>query len=76
MECVDFVERDVRTFGISGDWRASSLQVGKWYNSVLEGGRRFMITWRIEEHACETRQEKRMEKYVGNAPVARKVAIG
>ena len=39
---VDCVEKDVRTFGISGDWEALSLQEDVWCNSVVEGGRRFM----------------------------------
>ena len=61
---------DVRAFGISGDWEALSLQEDVWYNTVVEGGRRFMDACRrIEEQASETRQEKRMEKETGNASV-------
>ena len=48
-----------------------------WYNTVVEGGRRFMDAWRrIEEQASETRQEKRMEKKIGNASLAPKIAVG
>ena len=76
-EWVDCVEKDVRAFGISGDWEALSLQEDVWYNTVVEGGRRFVVAWRrIEEQASETRQEKRMEKETGNVSVVRKVAVG
>ena len=74
---VDCVEKDVRAFGISRDWEALSLQEDVWYNTVVEGGRRFMDAWRkIEEQASETRQEKRMEKETENASVVPKVAVG
>ena len=76
-EWVDCVARDVRAFGISGDWESLSLQEDDWYNTVVEGGRKFMDAWRrIEEQASETRQEKRMEKENGNVSVASKVAVG
>ena len=76
-EWVDCVARDVRAFGISEDWEALSLQEDDWYNTVVEGGRKFMDTWRrIEEQASATRQEKRMEKENGNVSVASKVAVG
>ena len=75
-EGIDCVEKDVRAFGISGDWEALSLQEIVWYNTVVEGGRRFMDAWRIEEQASETRQEKRMEKETGNASVVPKIAVG
>ena len=69
--------RDVRAFGISGDWESLSLQEDDWYNTVVEGGRKFMDAWRrIEEQASETRQEKRMEKENRNVSVASKVAVG
>ena len=36
-----------------------------------------MDAWRmIEEQASETRQEKRIEKEIGNASVVPKVAVG
>ena len=54
-----------------------SLQEHVWYNTVVEGGRRFMDARRsIEEQASETRQEKGMEKETGNAFVVPKVAVG
>ena len=31
------MEKDVRAFGISGDWEALSLQEDEWYNTVVEG---------------------------------------
>ena len=62
------MERDARAFGISRDWEALSLQEDEWYDTVVEGGRRFMDAWRrTEKQASETRQEERMEKYIGNA---------
>ena len=38
-EWIDCVERDVRSFGISGDWESLSLQEDEWYNTAVEGGR-------------------------------------
>ena len=71
------MEKDVRAFSISGDWEALSLQEDVWYNTLVEGGRRFMDAWkRIEEQASETRQEERMEEETGNASVVPKVAVG
>ena len=71
------MERDVRAFGISGDWEALSLPEDVLYNTVVEGGRRFMDAWRrIEEQASETRQEKRMERKTGNASVVPKFVVG
>ena len=60
-EWVDCVEKDVRAFGISGEWEVLSLQEDVWYNTVVEGGRRFGDAWwRIEELEPETRQEKKL----------------
>ena len=71
------MEKDVRAFGISGDWQVPLLQEDVWYNTVVEGGgQRFMDAWRRIEEASETRQEKRMEKETGNASVVPKVAVG
>ena len=71
------MERDARAFGISRDWEALSLQEDEWYNTVVEGGRRFMDAWRrIEEQSSEMLQEKRMEKKTGNASVVPKVSVG
>ena len=39
MKWADCVEKDVRAFGISGDWEALSLQEEEWYTTVVEGGR-------------------------------------
>ena len=46
-EWVDCVARDVRAFGISGDWESLSLQEGNWYNTVVEGG--VEVHGRVEE---------------------------
>jgi len=43
--------------------RLSLTRGDEWYNTVVDGGRKFMDAWReIGEQASETRQEKRMEK--------------
>ena len=39
---INCVERDVLAFGISGDLKALSLQEDEWYNTVVEGRRRFI----------------------------------
>ena len=36
------MERDVRAFGILGNWRISSLQEGEWYSIVIVEKQRFM----------------------------------
>ena len=41
------MEKDVRAFGISGDWEALSLQENVWYNTVVEGGAE--VHGRVEE---------------------------
>ena len=56
----DCVESDIRAFSIAGDWKATALEAEVWVETVTEGGRRFMATWRKEEvDAARHRQEKR-----------------
>ena len=54
-------QSDIRAFGIVGDWKATALKRAEvWVETVTEGGRRFMATWRKEEvAAARHRQEKR-----------------
>ena len=45
-EWTDRVQSDIRAFGIAGDWKATALKAEVWVETVTEGGRRFMATWR------------------------------
>ena len=50
---------DLRLFGVTGDWKTAALDPGAWYNTVQEGGCRFMAAWvREEENASNQRQKK------------------
>ena len=33
-------------FGITGEWKATALKAEVWFETVTEGGRRFMAAWR------------------------------
>ena len=66
-EWTDCVQSDMRAFGIAGDWKATALQAEVWVETVTEGGRRFVATWRKEEvDAARHRQEKREATRLGN----------
>ena len=53
-------QSDIRAFSIVGDWKATALKAEVWVETVTEGGRMFMATWRKEEvDAARHRQEKR-----------------
>ena len=57
---IDCVQSDVRAFGIAGDWKTTALKAEVWFETVTEGGRRFMDVWRKKEvDAARHRQEKR-----------------
>ena len=59
-EWTDCVQSDIRAFGITKDWKATALKVKVWFETVMEGGRRFMAAWREEEvDGSRYRQEKR-----------------
>ena len=45
-EWTDCVQSDIRAFGIAGNWKATALKAEVWVETVTEGGRRFMATWR------------------------------
>ena len=54
-EWIDYVEGDVRAFGIAGDWNAKVLlEAGAWVETVTEGGRRFV--------AASKKKKKKREK--------------
>ena len=65
-EWTDCVQSDIRTFGITGDWKTMALKAEVWVEAVMEGGRRFMTVWREEEEdAARHRQEKREATRLG-----------
>ena len=65
-EWTDYVQSDIRAFGIAGDWKATALKAEVWVETVTEGGRRFMAAWRKEEvDAARHRQEKREATRLG-----------
>ena len=54
------MQRDIRAFGIAGDWKAPALEAEVWVETVTEGGWKFMAAWRKEDvDAARHRQEKR-----------------
>ena len=48
-EWSDCVQSDIKSFGITGDWKATALDAEVRVEKVTEGGRRFMVVWRREE---------------------------
>ena len=59
-ERTDCVQRDIRAFGIAGDWKATALKAEVWVETFTEGGRKCMAAWREDEvDAARHRQEKR-----------------
>ena len=65
-EWTDCVQSDIRPFGITGDWKATALEVEVWVETVAKGGRRFMAAWRKEEvDAARHREEKREAAILG-----------
>ena len=56
----NYVQSDIRAFGIVGDWKATALEAEVRVEMVTEGGRRFMAAWRkLEVYAGKPRQERR-----------------
>ena len=45
-EWTDYVQSNIRAFGISGDWKTTALKAEVWIEMVTEGGRRFIAAWR------------------------------
>ena len=37
-ELTDCVQSDIRSFGISGEWKATALKAEVWVDTVTEGG--------------------------------------
>ena len=62
----DCVQSDIRTFGITEDWKTMALEAEVWVEADTEDGRRFMAAWREEEEdAARHRQEKREATRLG-----------
>ena len=65
-EWIDYVQSDIRAFGITGDWNAMALKAEVWVDTIMGGGGRFMAAWRKEEvDAARHRQEKREATRLG-----------
>ena len=65
-EWTDCVQSNIRSFGVTGDWKAMALKAEVWVEAVTEGRRRFMAAWReVEEDAARHRQEKREATRLG-----------
>ena len=65
-EWTDCVQSDIRAFGITVDWKATTLKAEVWIEAVTESGRRFMAAWREEEEdATRHRQGKREPTRLG-----------
>ena len=65
-----------RLFGVTGDWKTAALDPGAWYNTVQEGGCRFMAAWvREEENASNQRQKKRDAEEADKVEVAPGVTV-
>ena len=76
---MDRVADDLRLFGIKDEegWKTVALDLGKWWEMVMEGGRTFMATWRKEEErAAEARRNKREEEEADKIPIAPGVTVG
>ena len=70
------VADDLRLFGVTGDWKTAALDPGAWYNTVQEGGCRFMAAWvREDENASNQRQKKRDAEEADKVEVAPGVTV-
>ena len=75
-EWTDCVADDLRLFGVTGDWKTAALDPGAWYNTVQEGGCRYMAAWvREEENASNQRQKKRDAEEADKVEVAPGVTV-
>ena len=48
-EWTDYVQGNIRAFGITGEWKATALKTEVWVDTVTDGRRGFMAAWRKEE---------------------------
>ena len=57
------MEKDVKAFDITGDWRQRATQAPEWHAAVTKGARNFMDRWRAEEaDKAEARRKEREAK--------------
>ena len=71
--------KDRWLFGITGYWYTAAIVTGAWYNTVYEGGCRFMTAWVREEEkekASEIRQRKREGEEADKVEVAPGMTVG
>ena len=67
---------DLRLFGVKVVWSTTALDPGVWYNTVHEGGCRFMAAWvKEEENASNPRQKKREAEEADKVEVAPGVTV-
>ena len=45
-EWTDYVQSDIRAFGVARDCKTTALKAEVWVETATEGGRRFMAAWR------------------------------
>ena len=65
-ERTDYVQSDIRAFGIAGDRETTALIAEVWIETVTEGGRRFMAAWRkYDVDAARHRQEEKEATRLG-----------
>ena len=75
-EWTECVADDLRLFGVTGDWKTAALDPGAWYNTVQEGGCRFMAAWvREKENASNQRQKKKEAEEADKVEVAPGVTV-
>ena len=68
--------KDLRLFGITGDWNTTALDPGAWYSTVRDGGCRFIAAWaKEEEKAFEHRPRKREAGEADTVKVAPGVTV-
>ena len=63
---LDKMEKDVKAFDITGDWRQRATQAPEWHAAVTEGAQAFMDRWRAEEaDKAEARRKERETNRAG-----------
>ena len=65
-EWTDCVQSDIGAFGIAGDCESTVLETDERDETVTEGGRRFMTSWRKEEVDTARLRQKREASRLGN----------
>ena len=64
--------KDVRAFGIGGDWKAAALERGAWDDIVIKS-----VGWKEEEESVAiTRQRKREAEEADKVVVVSGVTVG